>query len=139
MVVVEQLCVKSYEVTDEDGSYWKAEQGKTYTTTVPSEGEDSVTVFSNFWVKVPKVHFVLSEKKTTELIGLKPDDAPVGSCARIELVVALQVLASHYENALYVFGDDSEARRKAEGDIAHAMKVAARHLYNGPGCRISGN
>ena len=57
-------------------------------------------------------------------------------CARIELVVAVHTLASHFENALYAFGDDCEARRKAEGDIAHAMKVAARHNYNGAGCRV---
>ena len=27
--------------------------------------------------------------------------------------------------------DDAEARKKAEGDIAHARKVAARYNYNG--------
>lgn len=51
---------------------------------------------------------------------------------RIELVVAIHTLASHFENALYAFGNDAEARRKAEGDIAHAMKVAARWNWNGP-------
>jgi hypothetical protein len=56
-------------------------------------------------------------------------------CPRTELVVALHTLASHYENALGAFGGDDEAKRKAEGDIAHAMKVAAKHNYNGAGCR----
>jgi hypothetical protein len=48
-------------------------------------------------------------------------------CPRIELVVAVHTLASHYENALGSFGDDDEGKRKAKGDITHAMKVAAKH------------
>jgi hypothetical protein len=56
------------------------------------------------------------------------------SCARIELVVAIHTLASHFENALYAFRDDAEALRKAKGDIAHAMSVAAKHNQNGGGC-----
>jgi hypothetical protein len=51
--------------------------------------------------------------------------------ARTELVTALHDIASHFENALYAFQDDTEARKKAEGDIAHAMKIAARHNRNG--------
>lgn len=58
-------------------------------------------------------------------------------CPRSELVIALHSLASDYENALGSFGGDHEARRKAEGDIAHAMKVASRHNYNGAGCRAA--
>jgi hypothetical protein len=58
----------------------------------------------------------------------------LAECARGELVVALHTLASHFENSLYAFRDDAEARKKAEGDIAHAMKIAAKHNYNGPGC-----
>ena len=56
------------------------------------------------------------------------------NCARVELVVAIHDLASNFKNALYAFGDDVEARKKAEGDIAHAMKVAAKHNQNSPGC-----
>ncbi len=56
-------------------------------------------------------------------------------CARVELVVALHTLASHYENALGAFGDDAEALRKAKGDIAHAMTIAAKHNKNGAGCK----
>lgn len=62
---------------------------------------------------------------------------PQSPCARIELVTAVHTLASHFENSLYAFRDDEEALRKAKGDIAHAMKVAARHNYNGPGCRAA--
>jgi hypothetical protein len=59
--------------------------------------------------------------------------APV-PCARNELVTAIHSLASNFENSLYAFRDDTEARRKATGDIAHAMKIAAKHNQNGPGC-----
>ena len=59
--IVKQLCIKSYEITAKNGDYFKAQQGKEYTTTVPKEDKDTVTVFSNFWVPVPKEHFVLVE------------------------------------------------------------------------------
>lgn len=55
--------------------------------------------------------------------------------ARNDLLVALHTLASHFENALYAFGDDDEARKKAEGDIAWARLVASRHNYNGSECK----
>lgn len=61
--VVKQLCIKGWEITAENGDYWKAEQGKTYTTTVPDE-KPYVTVFSRYWVKAPKENFVLCEKQT---------------------------------------------------------------------------
>ena len=50
---------------------------------------------------------------------------------RIELVNAIHFLASDFENALGAFGGDIEARRKAEGDIAHARSVASRWNWNG--------
>ena len=55
--------------------------------------------------------------------------------ARIELVNAIHDLASNFENVLGAFGGDAEGRKKAEGDIAWAMKVAKRHNYNGPMCK----
>ena len=58
MNVMKQLCIKSFEVKAVNGDYWKAEQGKKYTTSVPSDDSDTVTVFSNFWVTVPKHHLV---------------------------------------------------------------------------------
>ena len=64
VAIVEQLCVKSYEITAQNGDYWKAEQGRKYTTTVPSEDNQTITVFSSFWVAVPKDHFVLAEQAT---------------------------------------------------------------------------
>ena len=58
MEIIEQLCIKSYELTAQNGDNFKAIQGKKYTTSVPNDGKDTVTVFSNYWVPVPKDHFV---------------------------------------------------------------------------------
>jgi hypothetical protein len=63
----------------------------------------------------------------------KADEIERLRAARTELVTALHDIASHFENALYAFRDDTEARKKAEGDIAHAMKIAAQHNRNGRG------
>jgi hypothetical protein len=57
-----------------------------------------------------------------------PKQAEPASC-RIELVVAIHTLASHYENRLHRL--DPEDRKLAEGDIAHAMKIAAKWNWNG--------
>ena len=55
--VIKQLCIKSFEITAENGDYWKARQGKNYTTSLPDD-RDNVLVFSNYWVPVPKEHFI---------------------------------------------------------------------------------
>ena len=55
VAIVEQLCIKSFEIKAEDGDCWKAEQGRTYTTTVPSDEKETVIVFSQCWVSVPKI------------------------------------------------------------------------------------
>jgi len=60
--------------------------------------------------------------------GPAPKQAEPASC-RIELVVAIHTLASHYENRLHRL--DPEDRKLAEGDIAHAMKIAAKWNWNG--------
>jgi hypothetical protein len=62
--VVQQLCIKSFEIKAENGDYWKAQQGKEYTTTKPKSNRRDVTVYSSFWVAVPKKHFVAIEKAT---------------------------------------------------------------------------
>jgi hypothetical protein len=54
-----------------------------------------------------------------------PDDV------RIELVVALNSLASDFEIATYSMQKGSEDRAHAEGAIAHAMKIHAKHNQNG--------
>jgi len=59
--IVKQLCIKSYELTAKNGNYFRAEQGKEYTTSVPEVGKDTVTVFTNYWVPVPKDYFVKVE------------------------------------------------------------------------------
>jgi hypothetical protein len=62
---------------------------------------------------------------------IKQDTLPPPDTIRIELVTAIHMLASCFENALYAFGKDAEARKVAEGDIAHAMKTAAKYNQNG--------
>ena len=59
--IVKQLCIKSFEITAQNGDHFKAKQGKEYTTTPPTQEIEKVTVFSNYWVPVPKDHFVLVE------------------------------------------------------------------------------
>ena len=48
---------------------------------------------------------------------------------RIELVTAIHTLASHYENRLHRL--DADDRKLAEGDIAHAIKIASKWNWNG--------
>ena len=72
VAIVEQLCVKSFEITAQNGDYWKAEQGKAYTTTAPSAEKETVTVFSSFWVSVPKEHFVPCEKQHNDKANRAP-------------------------------------------------------------------
>lgn len=60
-IVIEQLCIKSFHV-EEDGESWTAKQGDSYTTTIPRPDETHVRVLSNYWVWVPKEHFVPLEK-----------------------------------------------------------------------------
>ena len=70
MKVIRQLCIKSYEVEDVEGTRWKAQQGKDYLTSLPEQAvkahgpkpeKGKVIVFSNYWVSVPADHFVLLE------------------------------------------------------------------------------
>lgn len=55
---------------------------------------------------------------------------PLTEC-RIELVTAIQTLASHYENKCYKFQDDKEVLADAQGDIDHARQVASKWNWNG--------
>ncbi len=63
VAIAKMLCIKNYEITAQNGDYFKAEQGEVYTTSFPDEDRDTVVVFSNFWVPIPKDHFVLTEKQ----------------------------------------------------------------------------
>jgi hypothetical protein len=73
-------------------------------------------------------------KADMALSSPSPRAAVATQCPRVELVVAVHTLASHFENTLYALRDDAEALTKARGDIAHAMKIAAKHNHNGPVC-----
>lgn len=60
MKVLEQLCVKSLTV-GEGVHAFTIQQGKTYTTSEPSQ-DGFITVFSTYWVRnVPQDHFVQAE------------------------------------------------------------------------------
>ena len=63
MEVINQLCIKSFEITALNGDYFKAKKGKTYTTTIPDCENENITLLSNYWVRVPKDHFVIQENK----------------------------------------------------------------------------
>lgn len=60
--IVEQLCIKTFHIESKAGQKWTAKQGKVYTTTVPKKDKNTVTVFSNYWVPVPKDYFVKLEE-----------------------------------------------------------------------------
>jgi len=64
---IRQLCIKSYELKDYGGSF-KIQQGKEYTTTIPSDALGTVTVYGDHWrpVPIPKEHFVSVEIRLHE-------------------------------------------------------------------------
>ena len=60
--IVKQLCIKSYKLSAQNGDCFEVKQGKEYTTSPPRDEKEVVTVFSTYWVPVPKEHFVLVEE-----------------------------------------------------------------------------
>lgn len=54
MEVGEAICIQDWHVEAENGDRQECKRGKTYTTTQPEDGSDTVTLFSTFWVKAPK-------------------------------------------------------------------------------------
>jgi len=73
-----------------------------------------------------------SDEARAVLLAALQEQAREGEAdCRIELVTAVHMLASHYENNLYNLNGDEEALRLAKGDIAHAMKIAAKWNWNG--------
>ena len=60
MKTLEQLCIKTFNIIEDGKLVWSAKQGKKYTTSLPNI-LGNVTVFTNYWVAVPKENFVLSE------------------------------------------------------------------------------
>jgi hypothetical protein len=81
--------------------------------------------------------WVVLERKAKEALRQAIEQAekqePVASAddCRIELVTAIHMLSSDFENALYAFRGDTEARKSAEGSIAHARGVAVKWNRNG--------
>jgi len=56
-----RICIKDWEITAENGDYFKVERGKEYITSAvndapkigPKNEENCVIVFSSYWVPVP--------------------------------------------------------------------------------------
>lgn len=46
-----RICIREYTVADQDGNSWTAHRGQEYLTSAEHDGH--VTVFANYWVKVP--------------------------------------------------------------------------------------
>lgn len=59
--VVKQLCIHSHKIRTQNDDYFEVKQGREYTTSLPKDDEEDVTVYSNYWVKLPKKWFVISE------------------------------------------------------------------------------
>jgi len=56
MKTYKRTCIKEFEITAKNGDYFKAVRGKKYLTS--NECKDgTVTVFKNFWIKVPINNF----------------------------------------------------------------------------------
>lgn len=51
----ERIAIKDFEITAENGDHFEIKRGEKYRTSGISDGK--VTVFSNFWVKVPIEYF----------------------------------------------------------------------------------
>jgi hypothetical protein len=57
MTVGEAICIQDWHIEAENGDRQECKRGKTYTTTQPQFGKDTVTVFGGFWVQAPKEIF----------------------------------------------------------------------------------
>ena len=56
MRTLHRICIKDWEVTAENGDYFKVFRGKEYLTT-PTNKAGNVVVLSTFWVPIPATHF----------------------------------------------------------------------------------
>jgi hypothetical protein len=90
---------------------------------------------SGYWVHCGNLEnfpSTFEDGETIKYRAVKAQPEPVDpDDVRIELVVALNCLASDFEIATYSLQKGSEDRVKAEGAIAHAMKIHAKHNQNG--------
>lgn len=53
MQTKQRLCGKFWSISAENGDYFEVKRGKEYTTTAKIHNDNTVTVFSNYWVRVP--------------------------------------------------------------------------------------
>lgn len=73
MEVGEAICIQDWHIEAENGDRQECKRGKTYTTTRPEDGKDTVTLFSAFWVAAPKSIFAgwvsLRDKRSSGDVG----------------------------------------------------------------------
>ena len=53
MKVVERQCRENYTIIDGEGTMFTVQSGHTYTTSVERTADNTVMVFSHYWVRVP--------------------------------------------------------------------------------------
>ena len=53
MKVYERICLRDWFVEAENGDRQECKRGKTYTTGAPRASDNTVVVFSSFWVRAP--------------------------------------------------------------------------------------
>lgn len=66
MRTYKRICIKDYEIQDDEGNIFNLERGKEYITSavgdapsivLPERKSGQVVVFSNYWVSVPVEYF----------------------------------------------------------------------------------
>ena len=57
MKVYERKAIKDWSIIAENGDFFEIKKGKKYTTSETRDRDDTVVVFSNYWVRVPRDMF----------------------------------------------------------------------------------
>ena len=63
MKPLNQIVTKDWEITATNGDHFAIKRGEKYLTSPVREEDQTVMVFSNFWVRVPASHFVEDRRK----------------------------------------------------------------------------
>ena len=69
MQTFNRICIEDLTIRDNTGQCFEIKRGKEYLTSAEEDGK--VTVFTNFWVKVPITHFA-GEKEFTKATEFCP-------------------------------------------------------------------
>ena len=60
-----RIAVKDFTVEAKDGSRFELKKGQNYLTSRVRKPDQTVMVFSTYWVRMPRVLFVNDRRKTT--------------------------------------------------------------------------